>query len=58
MQIHKNDEPFESLKSKLARRQELAEAEGVRLSRRHVDALPLSDDGTTPRFVDDWKRTR
>lgn len=50
--------PFESLKSKLARRQQLAESEGVRLSRRHVDALPLHNDGLTPNFVDDWKKSR
>lgn len=50
--------PFESLKTKLEKRQRLADSEGVVLSRRHVDALPLSSDGVTPSFVDDWKQSR
>ncbi len=53
-----DDAPFESLKTKLAERQRLADSEGVLLSRRHIDALPLPHDGLTPRFVDDWKQSR
>lgn len=49
---------FESLRDKLAKRQKLAESEGAKLSRRHVDALPLYNDGVTPSFVDDWKKPR